>query len=192
MKRFTTLLVASALLLGAAACSDDDGEDVRDSDSASESGSASGSASGNASASGSASASGGAVCDPFGNLADADSTVNVTLSEFAIVTDQPSAPAGKIHFAIENAGAEVHELVVVRAESIDALPLDDEGVLDEAAFADGDFIGEVEGFPAGQTCDGTFELTAGDYVLLCAIVEDHDGETENHLTEGMAIEFTVA
>ncbi len=139
MKRFTTLLVASALSLGAAACGDDDdGEDVRDTGSASASESGSASAGG----SGSGSASGGAVCDPFGNAADADSTVNVTLTEFAIATDQASAPAGKIHFAIENAGAEVHELVVVRAASIDALPLDADGVLDEAAFADGDFVGE--------------------------------------------------
>lgn len=200
MIKLRHLFLVAAVGLGVGACSDDDGESVRDCPSASESASENGSepASGSEaecpSESGSASGSGSAeaLCDPFGNAADADSTVTVTLTEYAVALDQPSAPAGKVHFAIENAGGEVHELVVVRSESIDTLPLDDEGLLDEAAFAEGDFIGEVEGFPAGETCDGTFELTAGDYVLLCAIVEQEgDGEPSNHLAEGMAVEFTV-
>ena len=199
MKRFALVAALVALPFGLVACSDDDGESVRDCEAASGSETdttASGSGSsaeceGSGSASGSASGSGEAVCDPFGNAADADTVVNVALTEWSVTPDQTKVPAGKIHFAIENGGAEVHELVVVRADSVEALPLDDDGVLDEDAFAAGDFIGEVEGFPAGQTCDGTFDLAAGDYVLLCAIVEDHDGETENHLAEGMATSFTV-
>jgi hypothetical protein len=198
MKRFVAFAALVALPFGLIACSDDDGESVRDCDAASGSEADTTAASGSsadcaesASAAASGSGSGEAVCDPFGNAADADTVVNVALTEWSVTTDQAAVPAGKIHFAIENSGAEVHELVVVRAAAVAELPLDDAGVLDEAAFAEGDFVGEVEGFPAGQTCDGTFELTAGAYVLLCAIVEDHDGETENHLAEGMAVEFTV-
>jgi hypothetical protein len=201
MIKLAPLCFVATLALGAGACSDDDGEAVRDcpsesgSETASEAASeaASGSEAECPSGSGSASGSGSgeAICDPFGNAAEADVTVNVALTEYAVALDRASVPAGKVHFAIENAGGEVHELVVVRSESIDALPLDDEGLLDEAAFAEGDFIGEVEGFPAGETCDGTFELAAGKHVLLCAIVEEGDGGQSNHLAEGMAIEFTV-
>jgi hypothetical protein len=208
MIKLAPLFCVATLALGAAACSDDDGEAVRDcpSESGSETRSesapepasetasapASGSEAECPSGSASGSGSGEAICDPFGNAADADTTVNVSLTEYAVALDRVSVPAGKVHFAIENAGREVHELVVVRSESVDALPLDDEGLLDEAAVAEGDFIGEVEGFPAGETCDGTFELAAGKHVLLCAIVEEAgDGERSNHLAEGMAVEFTV-
>jgi hypothetical protein len=197
MKRFAVVAALVALPFGLLACSDDDGEAVRDCESASGSESDTTAASGSSadcaeSGSAAASGSGEAVCDPFGNSADADTVVNVSLTEWSVTTDQAAIPAGKIHFAIENAGAEVHELVVVRADSVEALPLDDEGALDEAAFAEGDFLGEVEGFPAGQTCDGTFEMSAGDYVLLCAIVEEEDdGSMENHLAEGMATTFSV-
>jgi hypothetical protein len=198
MKQLTALLVAGTLGLVVASCGDDDGETVRDCPADSASGEASGSGSGAGSASGecpsgSASGSGSAtaVCDPFGNAADADTTVTLTLAEFSITPDQDTAPAGKIHFAIENAGAEVHEVVVVRAGSIADLPLDGDGALDEAALEEGTLIGEVEGFPAGETCDGTFDLAAGAYVLLCNIVEEEDGTTEAHLAEGMAVPFTV-
>ncbi len=196
--KYLTALVAVALL-GFAACSDDDGEEVRDCPAESGSPAASGpedasaTASGSSSEcpSGSASGSGVAVCDPFGNSANADTTVTLTLAEFSVTPDQPSAPAGTVHFAIENAGAEVHEVVVVRAASIQELPLDGDGALDEAALEPGALVGEVEGFPAGETCDGTFELTAGDYVLLCNLVEEEGGTAEAHLAEGMAVTFTV-
>lgn len=177
VKQLSAALAVGALSFGLVACgSDDDGETVRDTDSPS----------------GSASASGEAVCDPFGNAADADATVNVTLSEWAITTDATAVPAGTIHFAIENAGAEVHEVVVVRADSVDDLPLDDDGAFVESEFPEADFLGEVEGFPSGQTCDGTFAMTAGNYVLLCNLVEEEaGGEIEAHLHEGMAVALTV-
>lgn len=183
VKQLSAVLAVGALSFGVVACgSDDDGETVRDSDSDSESGSGSESAS----------ASGEAVCDPFGNAAEADTTVNVTLSEFAIATGASEVPAGLIHFAIENAGAEVHEVVVVRAASAADLPVDDAGAFVESDFPAADFLGEVEGFPSGQTCDGTFAMTPGNYVLLCNLVEEEaNGETEAHLHEGMAVGLTV-
>jgi len=200
-KRMTMIaLTTLAVGLGLTACSDDDGEAVRDCPSGSESG-ASGTeadASGSeaecpsGSASGSASGSTAAVCDPFGNSADADTTVNATLGEYTIALDAASAPAGKVHFAVENAGAEVHEIVVVRADSVADLPIGDDGALAEDELPEGTLIGEVEGFPAGETCDGTFDLAAGDYVLLCNIVEEEDdGSIEAHVKEGMVTTFEV-
>lgn len=195
MTKTLSTIALVTLTLGLVACSDDDGETVRDCPAESESGAsgseAAASASGSECPSGSASASGVAVCDPFGNAAEADRTVNVTLAEYSITLDAASSPAGKIHFAIENAGAEVHEVVVVRAATVDDLPLDADGALAEDELADGALIGEVEGFPAGETCDGTFDLAAGDYVLLCNIVEEEEGGTEAHLKEGMATTLRV-
>ena len=163
MKRLTRLLLVAVLGAGAlAACGDDDGSSVRDDSLASGSETDSGSEP----ASGSGSGSAVAVCDPFGNAADADTTVNVTLSEWKIEMSTLLIPEGTIHFAIENAGAEAHEMVIVKADSIDALPLDDEGALDEESLPEGALIGEVEGFPAGETCDGTFALEAGRYVAV--------------------------
>ncbi len=185
--------LAVVFLLGAAACGDDDGEDVRVLDEAG-SGSASGSGSGSASGSGSGSGSGShaeeAECVPVGDVSTTDSTVDVTLDEFTFDISG-TATAGTVGFELENAGEEPHEMAIVRADSIEELPTDENGSLDDAALPAGALIGEVEPFPAGETCRGAFELEAGDYVMLCAIVEEENGEVESHLAEGMATTFTV-
>ncbi|MDG2112525.1 MAG: hypothetical protein P8N02_07935 [Actinomycetota bacterium] len=67
--------------------------------------------------------------------------------------------------------------------------MNDEKVVDEAAFPEGAFIGEIEEFAAGASCDGTFALEAGNYVFFCNITEtEPDGTLESHFEEGM---FTV-
>jgi hypothetical protein len=187
MKRVLVLMAACALVL--VACGDDDGGSVRE-----VGGSDSGSAAGSPSAPASGSGSGSAVdaeCDAVGDKDDASATVDVKLDEFTITLDTRIVAAGKVHFALTNAGEEPHEFVVIRGVAADKLPLDDDGALDESKLADGALIGEVEPFPGGETCDGTFELAAGDYTLVCNIVEDHDGETMAHLEKGMVTTLTV-
>jgi hypothetical protein len=182
-------LAVSALVL--AACSDDDGGDVR---TTSDEGSGSASASGSGSGSGSASASGSAVeaeCVPVGDADSASATIAITLDEFSIESDASEVAAGSVHFAVDNAGEEPHELVIVKGVAVDDLPTDADGALDEAALPEGALIGEVESFPAGETCDGTFELEAGDYTLICNLVEEEDGAMEAHLAEGMVTALTV-
>ncbi|MBA3621037.1 MAG: hypothetical protein H0W51_01780 [Euzebyales bacterium] len=153
-----------------------------------------GSAAGSGSAGGSVAASGSvpADCEPVGDPASADTTVATTLDEWSITAEPDEVPAGTITFDITNAGAEPHELVVVRAANPADLPVAN-GAVDEASLPDGALIGEVEGFPGGETCSGTFELAAGDYVLFCTIVEtEADGTIESHFEEGMVSEFTVS
>jgi hypothetical protein len=86
-------------------------------------------------------------------------------------------------------GEEPHELAIIRGEP-NALPIRD-GVLDEEALPEGDFIGEIEAFPPQETCEGVFDLTPGTYTLACLIIEEHDGEEMNHLAEGMLTTLTV-
>ena len=177
MKRVLVLMAACALVL--VACGDDDGGSVRELGGGSESGSASASAV-------------EAECAAVGDKGDASATVDVKLDEFTITLDTRSVAAGKVHFALTNSGKEPHEFVVIRGVAADELPLDDDGSLAESKLPEGVLIGEVEPFPGGDTCDGTFELAAGDYTLVCNIVEEHDGETVAHVQKGMVTTLTVS
>lgn len=185
-------LAASAVvaLLGVvAACgNDDDGADVR-SEGPGTSGSGSGSASGTGSETGSGSEVAGEceVVDGTAGVADADTVVDVTLSEYTVIAEPAEVPAGAIGFRAENAGGEDHELVIAKVASDDIEVVD--GAPDEEALGDA-LIGEIEAFPSGETCDGTFELDAGEYTLFCAIVET-DGMGHSHFEEGMVTTFTV-
>ena len=174
------LLVAASLLF--AACSDDDGGDVR------AVGDGSSSASGSGSGSGSASATAEAPCNPVGeDLAeDADNVIEVELKDFAFDPASIDTPAGVTTFRASNTGSQNHELAFLPGGG--DVPFTDEGAPDEAALeAAGAF--ELEGFGAGQTCDATYQLEPGDYTLFC-IVEAPDGET--HASKGMLGELTVA
>jgi hypothetical protein len=184
-----TAVAVAALALVVAGCSDDDGAEVRN---IGGEGSSSASSSASASASGPASGSAVATCEPVGDIQSADTRVSVLLDEWVIDVGMPSAPGGRIGFVNENVGAEPHELVVVRGVSPTELPLDSDGAADEERLPEGALIGEVEAFPAGETCAGVFALTAGEYTLFCNIVEtEENGEVESHLTNGMVTTFTV-
>lgn len=205
-----SLLAASAVLaLVAAGCGGDDGAGVRTIDggggsiSGSGSGSMSGSASGTSeseasasgSSSGSASASGvAAECEPVRDVSTADTTIDVALTEWAIAPVPAEAAAGTIGFvASTEQAAEPHELVIVKGDDPQGLPTDEDGAVDESQLEDGALIGEIEVFPAGTTCEGAFDLPAGDYVLFCNIVEtEDDGTVEAHYAEGMTTAFTVS
>ena len=95
-------------------------------------------------------------------------------------------PAGTVTFEARNTGEDAHELVVVRAADPASLPLAADGTVDEDKLPEGAFVGEIEAFPAKQTCPGTFELAAGSYALFCNILEtEADGAKENHYANGM-------
>jgi uncharacterized cupredoxin-like copper-binding protein len=125
-----------------------------------------------------------------GTETDAVAEVHVTLDEWKIEVDTDTVAAGAVRFDTTNAGEDDHELVLVKGAKPDQLSITAEG-LDEAALPAGaQVLGEIEGFPGGEECEGTFELTAGDYALVCNIVEE--SEHEAHAQLGMVTAFTVS
>jgi hypothetical protein len=179
MIRRAFLLLLPLLLIPVAACGDDDGAGTA---------SASGSASGSMAASGSGSASGSVASDAGdcevvdGVDADEDSEIHATLSEYAIDVEEDGAEAGVIKFEATNDGDVAHELVVLKAKKAD-IEVDEDGAPLETGL-----VGEIEAFAPGTECQGSFELEAGTYTLLCAIVEESG---ESHFMEGMATELEV-
>lgn len=129
-----------------------------------------------------------AACEPVGD--GGGTAVRVALDEWRIDATPASIPAGKVTFDVHNNGEEPHELVVVRGVAAADLKVVD-GKVDEDALPAGAFIGEVEAFPAGEECKGTFALAAGTYTLFCNIVEQHEGRPESHVEEGMVTSFEV-
>jgi hypothetical protein len=187
-RRLACLGVGLALLL--AGCGSDDGTGVRNVD-GTQSPSGSGTASGSGTGSGSGTASGqAAACKPVGDAATSDATIAVELKEWAVLPARADVPAGTVTFEARNTGEDAHELVVVRAADPASLPLAADGTVDEEKLPEGAFVGEIEAFPAKQTCPGTFELAAGSYALFCNILEtEADGAKENHYANGMRTRF---
>lgn len=167
-----TLLLASLLI--ASACSADDGGEVRNLD-----------PSGSASGSGSESASGSGIsdgeCRPVGAEleSEAETTVQVTLSDFAFSPNQIEVPAGIVTFEVTNDGSESHELAFLPGGG--EVPFTDDGEPDEEALSEAGVF-ELEAFGPGQTCNATYDLEPGTYTLFC-IVETGDGST--HYEHGM-------
>jgi hypothetical protein len=129
-----------------------------------------------------------AACEPVGD--GKGTKVAVTLDEWKVEAKTASVQAGKVTFDVRNEGEEPHELVIVRTASAQDLKVVD-GKVDEEALPAGAFIGEVEAFPAGKSCQGTFELAKGTYQLFCNIVEHHEGMQESHVGQGMITSFEV-
>ena len=194
--RARAALGAVVLVLGlASACSRDDGSSVRTVEGGTGTGTGTGSGTGTRTGTGTGTATGAAEapkCVPVGDASTAATNVEVNLTEWTITPAPAQAPAGRIHFHLTNAGQDPHEMLVVRAADPAALPTKPDGSIDESKLDQTAFVGEVEPFPAGSSCDGTFELPAGSYSLICNIVEtEPSGEIESHYQEGMRTAFTV-
>lgn len=127
----------------------------------------------------------------------AATTVQVTLDEWAVVTEPTSTSSGEVTFEISNAGEEVHEFVVIRTDlGMLDLPTADDGSVDEEGAEDLEVLGEVEDVAAGASETLTLTLEAGRYVLICNIVEEEMEMDEmehdpSHYQSGMRTEFTV-
>lgn len=134
------------------------------------------------------------------------------LSEFQITPPTNTLNAGRVTITANNVGGEVHELVVVRAASAEALAKKTDGSVDEAQIADADKIGEIGDVAPGARRSKTLDLGAGTYVALCNIIDDMTASTSStmdghsmtgdsdggadvghgHFSEGMHVAFTVS
>ena len=140
-----------------------------------------------------------AACGPIGGGGEsAEGTVsipggtpvNVTLSEYSVVTDIQNAPAGEITFHVTNDGPDsAHEFMVILADDLtpDTLPTLEDGSVDTENGEGVDEMQVIEVIAVGETKDLTISLEIGDYVLICNMVEGG----ESHYQEGMRTAFMV-
>jgi uncharacterized cupredoxin-like copper-binding protein len=115
--------------------------------------------------------------------------VNVNLGEWSIVPDQTTVNAGQVYFSADNLGPnDAHEVVIIRTDvEPDQLPVVDGRVPEDQV----DIVGEIEPFSPGTQAADTFELTPGNYVLICNITETEGGTVVSHYQLGMRTRLVV-
>lgn len=109
-------------------------------------------------------------------------TVAVTLKEFTITPNTPSAPAGKVTFAVSNAGQIPHEFVVVATNKQAAELAEGTGSTGGEASEKGK-VDELGDLTPGTSKSLTVTLKPGHYVLLCNL--------PGHYAAGQHTDFTV-
>jgi uncharacterized cupredoxin-like copper-binding protein len=89
-------------------------------------------------------------------------------SQMYVKLDKKSVPAGPVTFDVSNVGAKPHEMLIFKTDlTADMLPMGRNGDptrVDEDKLG---AVGEVAGLNPGDKKSGTFDLTAGKYVILC-------------------------
>ena len=117
-----------------------------------------------------------------GPVGSGSGTVNVTMKEFSVAADPASTASGQIAFNLNNEGAVLHELLIIRTEAAqDALPIKSGAV--DAENPALDVVGEIRNVAGGDSGETTAPMPAGKYVLLCNI--------PGHYNAGMHTAFTV-
>ncbi len=127
------------------------------------------------------------------------SKVNVRLAEYSMVVAPSTVRAGKVTFQVKNAGSMIHEMVLVRAPSVEALPRVTVvtagrvvGDVNEEAIPESDKPGETE-VEVGKTVTKAITLTAGTYVMICNIDTTlPGGAVLNHFQRGMYAVITAS
>jgi hypothetical protein len=131
--------------------------------------------------------------DGGGDDSGGGTTVNVILQEWQATPDVESGPAGNVTFAAINGGNIPHTMVIAKTDlAPDALPTDDEGVVDEEGGGI-DVLGEIgEVEPTGSD-EVTLDLEPGKYVLFCNLPPEETlhGGHPSHYKQGVFAPFTV-
>jgi hypothetical protein len=120
------------------------------------------------------------------------STVDVTLSEWALSPNVASVVEGEVTFNADNNGEQEHELVIIQTDfAAGELPTEDNGTVDEDA--DGvDVVGQTNEIESGDNDSRVFTLDPGKYVLLCnRVSEGENDQQEVHYENGMFSAFDV-
>jgi microcompartment protein CcmK/EutM len=126
------------------------------------------------------------------------------LSEFTIIAPTNELRTGNVQLTADNVGAEVHELVIVRAASADALPKKRDGSVDESKLRGPDEVGVIDTVAAHSRQSARFDLKAGRYVAFCNLIDNTGSSTSVngsgrmstsggpvHFARGMHVTFTV-
>ena len=112
------------------------------------------------------------------------SGIGVTLADFSITPAESSGAAGDLTFDVTNDAEQTHEFVVFKTDlAEDALPTDDEGLVDESGEGV-ELIDEIEDVEGGSTQSLTVNLDAGNYVFICNLPD--------HYAQGMHASFSVS
>jgi hypothetical protein len=130
-----------------------------------------------------------AACGSSATSSSSNSVPNTfKLSEFKIVPPANALRAGNVKLNADNVGGEVHELVLVRADSPDGLPMKSDGSVDEDKIAEADKVGEIADIAPGSQKSKTFDLAPGAYVAFCNVTDSMAGPTmmgDSHSGMGM-------
>ncbi len=121
---------------------------------------------------------------------EAGDGLGVTLNDDFEILLATDVAAGSVTFNVSNEGPDFpHALTIVRAASIDDLPINEaNGAIDTEAMDPGDIVGSTNvPMPSGTAEDLTVDLEAGDYVFFCPIQD----ETRSHVAAGQIISVTV-
>ena len=113
--------------------------------------------------------------------------MEVTLNEWSVSLSRASVPAGTVNLVAHNKGTMIHEMIVLRADSVDQLPHNADGSINEDVVSMADTVGEIAEFEQGATCGRSFELAAGSYIVFCNIAM---GDVV-HAKRGMVSQLTV-
>jgi hypothetical protein len=119
-------------------------------------------------------------------------TVGVRLREFSLKPDDNYVKPGRYTFKAHNTGITKHEMVVVRADSIDTLPRKPDGSVNEDQIPETQKAGETGEFAPHHTKKISLRVKPGTYVLFCNIVQNTTSGTVSHFARGMHIVFYVS
>lgn len=104
--------------------------------------------------------------------------VKVSLIEFKLIPSVKRVAAGKVTFAVRNAGKINHEFVVLKTKTPAAkLPIKSTGAVETGK------IGKIGQFKSGLTKSLTLTLKPGHYALICNL--------PGHYQAGQHADFTV-
>ena len=122
----------------------------------------------------------------------AGTEVNVNLTEYTISPDVDTVPAGAVTFSAKNIGGTDHELLILKTDLAEGeLPTNDDGSVDEAATGV-EAIDRIAAFASQGDESLTIDFDAGNYVLICNIVQETAaGDVVSHYAQGMHTTFVV-
>ncbi|MDQ8044713.1 MAG: plastocyanin/azurin family copper-binding protein [Solirubrobacteraceae bacterium] len=105
--------------------------------------------------------------------------VTIKATEFAFGPSQIQAKAGKLEITMENDGAAVHELVVLKTDA-------DPGSLKvtDGRVGEADSVGEISETNPGKSASHTFDLKPGKYLIVCNV--------KGHYMQGMRGQIVVS